>query len=48
MVVRRDKWASEEAFKMACKQPRIIKKKENKNVSKDNVGDTKGRVYTDR
>jgi ribosome production factor 2 len=44
-VLRRTKLASADLFKSACKQPKELKMKKVKNVSKDVFGSTMGRVH---
>jgi len=44
-VLRRTKLASADLFKSACKQPKELKVKKVKNVSKDVFGSTMGRVH---
>ncbi|KRX06926.1 hypothetical protein PPERSA_07089 [Pseudocohnilembus persalinus] len=48
LSIRREKWATEEIYKMANRRHKVIKKKEKKNVSYDNVGDKTGRVFVDK
>lgn len=46
--LRRDKLASHELFKEACRKPKIanlIKKKAKKNMSTNELGETHGKVY---
>lgn len=47
LVLRRNQIANEDTFKEACKQP-ALKKKDDKNVGFDNVGDKIGIVYTQK
>ncbi|XP_012235781.1 ribosome production factor 2 homolog [Linepithema humile] len=44
-ICRRNKFASEDLFKQACKRPKALKEKKKKNVSKDTFGTTFGRVH---
>lgn len=43
--VRRSKIASEDLFKQACKQPKVVKAASKKNVTIDSLGNTMGRVH---
>jgi len=45
MKVRRTKLASDDLFRTACKQPKELKIKKKKNVTKDNLGTTRGRIH---
>ena len=45
MQVRRDKLADDDMFKLACKQPKPVKRPENKNVSRDSIGNKRGKVF---
>ncbi|XP_003705204.2 ribosome production factor 2-like protein Non3 [Megachile rotundata] len=45
LVCRRTKLASQDLFKQACKQPKELKVKKKKNISKDNLGTTFGRIH---
>lgn len=44
-TIRRNKLASEDLFKSACKQPKQLKAKKVKNVSRDSFGSKLGRVH---
>ncbi|XP_033335588.1 ribosome production factor 2-like protein Non3 [Megalopta genalis] len=45
LICRRTKLASADLFKKACKKPKELKIKKKKNLSKDNLGSTFGRVH---
>ena len=48
LITRRDKMASEDMYKNACKQPKLIKtenKKDKKNIYSDEFGQMMGKVY---
>ncbi|XP_011170809.1 ribosome production factor 2 homolog [Solenopsis invicta] len=45
LVCRRNKFASEDLFKQACKRPKALKVKTKKNISKDTFGTTYGRIH---
>ncbi|KAE8745911.1 Ribosome production factor 2 [Frankliniella occidentalis] len=45
MKLRRTKLASDDLLKTACKQPKELKIKKKKNVTKDNLGTTHGRIH---
>lgn len=45
LICRRNKFASEDLFKQACKRPKALKTKTKKNISKDTFGTTFGRVH---
>lgn len=45
LLCRRNKFASEDLFKEACKKPKAIKERKKKNVSKDTLGTTYGRIH---
>ncbi|XP_076638678.1 ribosome production factor 2-like protein Non3 [Colletes latitarsis] len=45
LLCRRTKLASEDLFKRACKKPKELKVKKKKNISKDNLGTTFGRIH---
>ncbi|XP_076645265.1 ribosome production factor 2-like protein Non3 [Halictus rubicundus] len=45
LICRRTKLASADLFKQACKKPKELKVKKKKNISKDNLGTTFGRVH---
>lgn len=45
LVCRRNKFASEDLFKRACKKPKALKVKTKKNISKDTFGTTYGRIH---
>ncbi|XP_054010705.1 ribosome production factor 2 homolog [Hylaeus anthracinus] len=45
LLRRRTKLASEDLFKRACKKPKELKVKKKKNISKDNLGTTFGRIH---
>lgn len=45
MTVRRTKFASDDLFKHATKQPKELKIKKKKNISQDNLGSTLGRIH---
>ncbi|KAL6258159.1 hypothetical protein P5V15_010114 [Pogonomyrmex californicus] len=45
LLCRRNKFASEDLFKTACKKPKVIKVKMRKNISKDTFGTTYGRIH---
>lgn len=47
-ALRRHSWASEEDFKKATYVPKPKKKKENKNIKYDNIGNKRGKLYLDR
>lgn len=44
-TVRRTKIASEDLFKQACKQPKVVKSAAKKNITIDTLGNTLGRVH---
>lgn len=49
LVVRRTKIADHEHFTQACKQkPKVAKSAKNKNISKDELGTTHGRIHIGR
>lgn len=48
MVVRRTKYAEDEMWKKATYVPKPKKKKENKNVKYDSMGNKRGKIYVDR
>ena len=43
--VRRTQLASDDLFKQSCKKPKDLKVKKKKNVSKDGLGSTFGRIH---
>ncbi|KAG7202846.1 hypothetical protein KM043_009997 [Ampulex compressa] len=45
LICRRNKLASEDLFKQACKRPKELKVKKKKNVSRDTFGTTFGRIH---
>ncbi|XP_029178415.1 ribosome production factor 2 homolog [Nylanderia fulva] len=45
LLCRRNKFASEDLFKQACKKPKELKIKKKKNISKDTLGTTFGRIH---
>ncbi|KAL0127602.1 hypothetical protein PUN28_003116 [Cardiocondyla obscurior] len=45
LVCRRNKIASDDLFKQACKKPKALKVKTKKNISKDTLGTTFGRIH---
>ncbi|TGZ53486.1 ribosome production factor 2 homolog [Temnothorax longispinosus] len=45
LVFRRNKFASEDLFKRACKRPKALKVKTKKNISKDTFGSMHGRIH---
>lgn len=45
LLCRRNKFASEDLFKQACKKPKELKIKKKKNISKDALGTTFGRIH---
>lgn len=45
LVCRRNKFASEDLFKQACKKPKALKVKKKKNISTDTLGTTYGRIH---
>ncbi|XP_071560492.1 ribosome production factor 2 homolog [Temnothorax nylanderi] len=45
LVFRRNKFASEDLFKRACKRPKALKVKTKKNISKDTFGTSYGRIH---
>ncbi|XP_078034499.1 ribosome production factor 2-like protein Non3 [Augochlora pura] len=45
LICRRTKLASADLFKKACKKPKELKVKKKKNISKDKLGSTFGRVH---
>ncbi|XP_077268421.1 ribosome production factor 2-like protein Non3 [Temnothorax americanus] len=45
LAFRRNKFASEDLFKRACKRPKALKVKTKKNISKDTFGSTHGRIH---
>ncbi|XP_032666507.1 ribosome production factor 2 homolog [Odontomachus brunneus] len=45
LLCRRNKFASEDLFKQACKKPKALKVKKKKNISEDTLGTTYGRVH---
>ncbi|KFM81104.1 Ribosome production factor 2-like protein, partial [Stegodyphus mimosarum] len=47
-TLRRNKLASEDLFKRACKKPKQLKPKKVKNVKKDVFGSTHGRIHMER
>jgi ribosome production factor 2 len=47
-AVRRTKFADTELWKKATYVPKIIKKKENKNIKYDSLGNKRGKIYVDR
>lgn len=47
-ALRRTKFADTELWKKATYVPKITKKKENKNVKYDAVGNKRGKIYVDR
>jgi ribosome production factor 2 len=47
-ALRRQSFADEESFKKATYVPKPKKKKENKNIKYDNVGNKRGKLYVDR
>lgn len=46
LKLRRHKFAPDDAFKLACKHPKLDKKKV-KNITTNNIGDKKGKVWVD-
>ncbi len=47
-ALRRVSFADEETFKKATHVPKPKKKKENKNIKYDNLGNKRGKLYVDR
>lgn len=47
-MLRRQSFAEEELFKKATYVPKPKKKKENKNVRYDSLGNKRGKLYVDR
>ena len=47
-VLRRQKWGTDEEYKKATHVPKLKKKKENKNVRYDGLGNKRGKLYMDR
>ncbi|XP_029676467.1 ribosome production factor 2 homolog [Formica exsecta] len=45
LLCRRNKFASEDLFKDACKKPKALKVKKKKNISTDTFGTTFGRIH---
>ncbi|XP_025264420.1 ribosome production factor 2 homolog [Camponotus floridanus] len=45
LLCRRNKFASEDLFKQACKKPKELKMKKKKNISTDTLGTTHGRIH---
>lgn len=45
LTIRRNKFASDDLFKQACKKPKALKVKKKKNISVDNLGSTMGRIH---
>ncbi|XP_031831520.1 ribosome production factor 2-like protein Non3 isoform X1 [Nomia melanderi] len=45
LICRRTKLASADLFKQACKKPKELKIKKKKNISKNNLGTTFGRIH---
>ncbi|KZC06252.1 Ribosome production factor 2 like protein [Dufourea novaeangliae] len=45
LTCRRTKLASQDFFKQACKKPKALKVKRKKNISKDKLGTTFGRIH---
>ncbi|RLU17366.1 hypothetical protein DMN91_009600 [Ooceraea biroi] len=45
LLCRRNKLASEDLFKEACKKPKALKEKKKKNISKDTLGTMYGRIH---
>ncbi|CAL1684765.1 unnamed protein product [Lasius platythorax] len=45
LLCRRNKFASEDLLKQACKKPKELKMKKKKNISKDTFGTTFGRIH---
>ncbi|EFN74477.1 Brix domain-containing protein 1-like protein [Camponotus floridanus] len=45
LLCRRNKLASEDLFKQACKKPKELKMKKKKNISTDTLGTTHGRIH---
>jgi len=48
LVIRRTSFAESELWKKATYIPKPKKKKENKNIKYDEVGNKKGKLYVDR
>lgn len=48
MTIRRTKIASDDLYKLARKQPRQLKTFKKKNIVRDNLGTTRGRVHVGR
>jgi len=48
LVYRKSNFANDEDFKKACKQPKVKKEKSEKNISTNELGERRGRVYMDR
>lgn len=46
--VRREKWANDDIWKIANKRPKVAKKKEDKNISYDAIGNKEGKVFVDK
>ncbi|KAL4512283.1 hypothetical protein ABPG72_005285 [Tetrahymena utriculariae] len=46
LTVRREQWASDETMKVACKQPKVVKKKQDKNKFTNALGNTVAKIYT--
>lgn len=48
MIMRRSKFADSEMWKKATYVPKPKKRKEDKNVKYDGVGNKRGKIYVDR
>jgi len=47
-VYRKANFANDEDFKKACKQPKVKKDKHEKNISTNELGERRGRVYMEK
>lgn len=47
-VMRRKTWPADDMLKQATHVPKPKKKKENKNIKYDNLGNKRGKLYMDR
>jgi len=48
LTLRRSKLASDDFFKQACRQPKQLKPHKVKNIKKDKLGSTQGRIHMER
>jgi len=48
LKLRRAKLASSELYKLACRQPKILRDNKPKNIETNNLGEKRGRIHVGR